>query len=144
MKTKGRPPLSRQPEWLRRLPWRAKADIDQRRRSEEAKEVARVTRTKQTYQRYVIEAVLLFLVLEFVFFGLTPGRALFLFAPGVALGLACAAWKAEQIRYTLLSGIAYLLVYGLPSLGHFLVFIGLGAAIGVSHDLRRADGTEAL
>jgi hypothetical protein len=104
-----------------------------------------LARRRSTLARYLVEGVVLFVALEFFFHGLTPLRLLFLFAPGVALGWACARMRAGKTAYTVAGAVAYLVVYGpwgLVAFWHFVVFVVLAGAAGVMHELQRADGSE--
>lgn len=117
------------------------------RREEEKRRELRLARRRSTEARYVVEGVMLFALLEWLFHGLSPGRLLVLAVPGVALGWTCARLRLGQTGYMVAAAVAYVAVYGLFGLfafWHFVVFVVLASAAGVMHQLQRADGSEGM
>jgi hypothetical protein len=95
--------------------------------------------------RYLVEGVMLFAVFEFLFGGLSAGRLLLLAVPGLALGWICHRFRAGTAFYTVAGAVAYAAVYGpfgLIAFWHFLLFIVGAAALGATHEMQRADGSE--
>jgi hypothetical protein len=120
--------------------------LEERRRDEEKRNELRLARRRATVVRYLVEGVMLFALLEWLFHGLTPGRLLLLAVPGVALGWICARLRVGQSGYAIAGAIAYVAVYGplgVLTFWHFVCFVVLAGAAGFMHQLQRADGSEA-
>jgi hypothetical protein len=131
--------------WFRRLPPDAQQDFRRRWREEERRDEHLRERRRATEVRYLVEGVMLFALLEFFFFGLSAGRLLLLFVPGLAFGWICARLRAGRMKYMIAGAVAYFAVYGLFGLfaiWHFIVFVGLAGALGAVHELQRCDGSE--
>jgi hypothetical protein len=134
-----------QAEWFRNLPDHAKEEFRERWRIQEGRAERQVERRRSTEVRYLVEGVMLFAVLEFFFFGLSAGRLLLLAVPGIALGWICYRIRAGCWRYVAVAAPFHLAVYGalgLIMVGHFIVFVCVAAALGFTHEMLRADGTE--
>jgi len=139
------PDAREQAPWFRDLPEHAKEEFRERWRAEEGRAELRLARRRSTEVRYIVEGVMLFAVLEFLFFGLGVGRLLLLTVPGTLLGWVAHRIRADRWRYLALAIPLYVVVYGAFSLfavWHFVVFSGLAAALGFSHEMLRADGSE--
>jgi hypothetical protein len=129
---------------LHRLPPHVQEEY---RREEEKRAERRLARRRATEARYLVESVVIFALLEFLFRGLSASRLLVLAVPGLALGWTCARLRAGQFGYTVAAAIAYVVVYGvfgLFALWHFIFFVVLAGAAGAMHQLQRADGSEGL
>lgn len=132
-------------EWFRRLPDHAQEEYRQRWRAQAGRAERQIDRRKSTEIRYLVEGVILFAFLEFVFVGLSMTRLALLAIPGIALGWICHKIRADRWRYMAVAIVFHPFVYGLLglfALTHFIVFVCVAAAIGYSHELMRADGTE--
>lgn len=117
------------------------------RREEEKRAERRLARRRATEARYLVEGVMLFALLELLFFGLSPGRLLVLAVPGLALGWTCSRLRADEFTYAVAAAVAYAAVYGilgLFALWHFILFVVLASAAGAVHRLQRADGSEGM
>lgn len=131
--------------WFRNLPEHAKEEFRGRWRAEEERAERRIERRRSNEIRYVVEGILLFALLEFLFFGLGAGRLLLLTLPGAILGWVCHRIRADQWKYVGVAFPLYLAVYGalgVLAIGHFIVFLCVATALGFSHEMRRADGSE--
>ena len=139
------PETREEAEWFQRLPEHAKEEFRARWRVEGGRTERQIERRRGTEVRYLIEAIMLFAVLEFLFFGLGVGRLLLLAVPGLALGWICNKIRADRWRYVGVAVPIYFAVYGafgLFAVGHFIVFICVAAALGFTHEMLRADGSE--
>lgn len=139
------PDAREQAPWFRNLPDHAKEEFRERWRAQEGRTDRQLQRRKGTEVRYVIEGIMLFAVLEFLFFGLSVGRLALLTVPGTLLGWISYKIRADIWRYVAVAFPLYLAVYGalgLFAVGHFIVFICGAAALGFTHEMLRADGTE--
>ena len=139
------PDTREQAEWFCRLPEQAKEEFRERWRAEEGRTERQFERRRSTEVRYLVEGVMLFAVLEFLFFGLSVGRLLLLAVPGIALGWICHKVRADRWRYVGVAMPLYFAVYGvfgLFAVGHFIVFICMAAALGFTHEMLRADGSD--
>jgi hypothetical protein len=144
------PPPVREPDaredadWFERLPEHAKEEYRTRWNAADGRDSERLERRKASQVRYLIEGVALFVLLEFVFFGMHVTRLLMLVVPGLALGWIAHRIRANRWNYAAVAVPTYLVVYGLGALrlGHFIVFVCLAAALGFTHEMLRADGTE--
>jgi hypothetical protein len=139
------PDAREQASWFRNLPEHAKEEFRERWRAEEGRAELRLARRRSTEVRYIVEGVMLFAVLEFLFFGLGVGRLLLLAVPGTLLGWISYRIRANIWKYVAVAFPLYLAVYGafgLIMVGHLVVFVCVAAALGFSHEMLRADGTE--
>jgi len=139
------PDAREETEWFRRLPEHAKEEFRERWRAEEGRTDRQLERRRHTEIRYLVEGVMLFAFLEFVFIGLSAGRLLLLFVPGLALGWICFRIRADRWRYAAVALPFHLAVYGIFGLfaaWHLVVFLCVAAALGFGHELQRADGSE--
>jgi len=142
-----RPDAREQADWFERLPEHAKSEFRERWRAESGRSEKLRERRRSTDVRYLVEGVLLFAGLEFFFFGLGAGRLLLLVLPGGLLGWICSRIRANRWTYVLVAVAFYFGVYGLLGLfavGHFIVFVCVAAALGFTHEMLRADGSEGL
>jgi len=134
-------------EWFQRLPEHAKAEFRERWRAESGRNEQQHARRRRTEVRYLVEGVLLFAVLEFLMIGAGAGRLLFLVVPGGLLGWICSRIRANRWTYVGVGVAFYFAVYGLLglfALGHFIVFVCVATALGFTHEMLRADGSEGL
>lgn len=146
------PPPVREPDaredadWFERLPEHAKQEYRARWHGESDRDAERLERRKASQVRYMIEGFLLFVLLEFSFFGMHVTRLFTLAVPGLALGWLAHRIRANIWKYVLVAIPIYVVVYaalGALALGHFIVFVCLAATLGFTHEMLRADGTEA-
>jgi hypothetical protein len=139
------PDAREQTPMFRSLPEHAKEEFRERWRAQDGRTERQVKRRIGTEVRYVIEGVMLFALLEFLFFGLGVGRLALLTVPGIAMGWICHKIRADRWRYVGVAFLFYVAVYGAFGLflvGHFIVFIGVAAGLGFTHEMLREDGTE--
>jgi len=139
------PDAREEAEWFQRLPEHAKSEFRERWRAERGRSEKQLERHRRSEVRYMVEGVLLFAGLEFLFFGLSAGRLLVLAVPGVLLGWICSRIRANRWTYAGVGVVFYLVLYGLLGLfavGHFIVFLCVAAALGFTHEMLRADGSE--
>jgi len=132
-------------DWFRRLPEHAQEDMRQRWKIAAGASRRQIERRKATEIRYLVEAVILFAVCEWMLVGLTISRLFLLVVPGVALGWICHKIRADRWRYPLVAVAFYVATYGLLGMyapWHFVVFVCFASAIGFSHEMQRADGSE--
>mgnify|MGYP006969366751 FL=1 len=149
MKTTAEPASGTDPreeaEWFRRLPEHAKEEYRERWRLEGGREELRHARRRSTEVRYLVEAVLFLAVLEFLFFSLSAKRLMLLAVPGIAMGWVCHRIKANRWTYTMVALVPYLVLYGIPSLDapwFLVIYLGCAGALGFTHEMQRADGSE--
>lgn len=139
------PDAREEAEWFQRLPPHAQEEMRERWRLQAGRTEQLAQRRRGAEVRYVIEGWMLFAFLEMLFFGLSVNRLLLLAVPGVALGWVAHRIRADLWRYMVVAVALYFAVYGLLgliALGHFIVFTCAAAAIGFTHEMLRADGTE--
>ena len=132
-------------DWFQRLPEHAKEEFRERWRVVAGRTEQQIDRRRSTEVRYLVEGVMLFALLEFLFIGLSATRLLLLMVPGLALGWICHKIRADRWRYVAVALPLYFAVYGifgLFAIVHFIVFVCVAAGLGLSHELQRADGTE--
>ena len=139
------PDTREQASWFHNLPDHAKEEFRERWRADDGRAERLIERRRGTELRYLVEGIMLFAVLEFLFFGLGVGRLLLLTVPGTLLGWIAHKIRADRWRYVAVAFPLYLLVYGafgVLAVGHFIVFICAATALGLTHEMLRSDGTE--
>lgn len=133
-------------EWFLRLPEHGKDEMRKFWQAAEGETRHQRERRIRTTRRYLIEGVVFFVVVFWLFYRFRADGLLLAAAIGLAVGCANAFLRAGAYKYGWVCAIGYvsfgLLYMGGLSIFPFLFSTCCGTVLGVAHTLNRYDFTE--
>jgi hypothetical protein len=136
-------------EWLHRLPEHARDELREVWRTQEGQGRLQKFRRKETTKTYVVEAAVVFMVLELLLQSPTRYHLLAAGIFGAAAGALAALVRASAPSYALFFTTVYLLFGFVAGSRHWayyvlasLIVMCLGAMLGRMHTLQKFDGSD--